>query len=430
MRRKRSDPPAVAAALQRRPVVERVAPQLALVGEGVGRRAGDHAGAEQLRVRAVVGASPARRRSGRRRSAARRARPRRRAARPTRGRSGPGRRPRRAPAEARPVLDPVTPRARGSRSSSAFGDRRRGVGQQPRPGGERRRRLVRRAVAVRRPQRQHLPPRLARGGEPVDPAYASGPRRPPGSEVGCSWTPLEESTREVHRAAFVGYSRPRCPHPSAAQPPRRIRIQQPAPVVDCGRYAGQALVGDTVARLRRHLPRRPRDAPGRRALQRARAGAAGSRRRCTRIDAHVNGVRWAGEFPRRDARALAVHDRGVDRRLRDLARRAAAQDRRRPARTSRASSPRASCCSRTPPRAPRATRPRPIEAALDVLGRRRASRRGRRRARPRPAPPPMERARRAPRRAHARHAAADRGRPRRARASRPGTSCSRAPGAA
>ena len=51
------DPPAVAAPLQRRPVVERVAPQLALVGERVGRRAGDGAGLEELRVGAVVGAA-------------------------------------------------------------------------------------------------------------------------------------------------------------------------------------------------------------------------------------------------------------------------------------------------------------------------------------------------------------------------------------
>ena len=51
------DPPAVAAPLQRRPVVERVAPQLALVGERVGRRAGDGAGLEQLGVGPVVGAA-------------------------------------------------------------------------------------------------------------------------------------------------------------------------------------------------------------------------------------------------------------------------------------------------------------------------------------------------------------------------------------
>ena len=48
-------PPAVAAPLQRRPVVQRVAPQLALVGERVRRRAGDRAVAEQLGMRAVVG---------------------------------------------------------------------------------------------------------------------------------------------------------------------------------------------------------------------------------------------------------------------------------------------------------------------------------------------------------------------------------------
>ena len=51
-----------------------------------------------------------------------------------------------------------------------------------------------------------------------------------------------------------------------------------------------------------------------------------------RIDAHLGGVRWAGQFTVDRPGALAVHDRGVDRRVRDLARRAAAQGRRRPAR--------------------------------------------------------------------------------------------------
>ena len=124
------DPPAVAAALQRRPVVERVAPQLALVGERVGRRAGDGAGLEELRVGAVVGAARARRRSGRRRSASRRGRARSGAARPTRGRSGPGRRALRAPAERDPVVDPAALRSRKS-SSSAFDTAARGSASSP-----------------------------------------------------------------------------------------------------------------------------------------------------------------------------------------------------------------------------------------------------------------------------------------------------------
>ena len=75
------DPPAVAAAPQRRPVVERVAPELALVGVRVGRRAGDDAALEQLRVRAVVGAAGGDVDRHVADEPARRARPRRRAAR-------------------------------------------------------------------------------------------------------------------------------------------------------------------------------------------------------------------------------------------------------------------------------------------------------------------------------------------------------------
>ena len=40
---------------------------------------------------------------------------------------------------------------------------------------------------------------------------------------------------------------PRCPHRSAVNAPRRIRIAKPAPVLDNGRYAVKRTVGDTVA---------------------------------------------------------------------------------------------------------------------------------------------------------------------------------------
>ena len=46
---------------------------------------------------------------------------------------------------------------------------------------------------------------------------------------------------------LVGYSTPRCPHRSAVNAPRRIRIAKPAPVLDDGRYAVKRTVGDTVA---------------------------------------------------------------------------------------------------------------------------------------------------------------------------------------
>ena len=44
-----------------------------------------------------------------------------------------------------------------------------------------------------------------------------------------------------------------------------------------------------------------------------------------RIDAHLGGVRWAGELRGRPPGPLGVHDRGLDRRVRHLARRARAQ---------------------------------------------------------------------------------------------------------
>jgi len=50
------DPPAVAVGAHRRPVVDRVAPQLTGLRERVGRHAGDDGVLEELRVGAMVGA--------------------------------------------------------------------------------------------------------------------------------------------------------------------------------------------------------------------------------------------------------------------------------------------------------------------------------------------------------------------------------------
>jgi starch synthase (maltosyl-transferring) len=79
------------------------------------------------------------------------------------------------------------------------------------------------------------------------------------------------------------------------EPPRRIRIAHPAPVIDGGRYAAKRTVGDTVAvqadifrdgheRLRAVVKYK---APGGRRWLEA---------PLTHLDAHVNGVRWGGEF--------------------------------------------------------------------------------------------------------------------------------------
>ena len=167
------DPPAVAAALQRRPVVERVAPQLALVGERVGRRARHGAVLEELGMGAVVGA----------------------AGRDVDGdvadqlhaaiygvltQRGPlaveadlvGDRP----AGVLPVVDPVGV-ALAEVQLLLARDLRPRIGQEPRPRGECGLRLVRRPVAVRRAEGEHLPPRLAGVGQPVDERVRLRPER-------------------------------------------------------------------------------------------------------------------------------------------------------------------------------------------------------------------------------------------------------------
>jgi hypothetical protein len=157
------DPPAVAAPPQRRPVVERVAPQLALVGVCVGRRARHRVVAEDLRMRPVVD------RAGRdidRHIADQphaallgmRAQCRPLAVEPhlVGHRAAPS-----------PLADPVRV-ALAEVQIRVLRHRRARVGKQSRPCRERRRGLVRRSVPIRRPERQHLPPRLARIGEPVD----------------------------------------------------------------------------------------------------------------------------------------------------------------------------------------------------------------------------------------------------------------------
>ena len=161
------DPPRVALAPRRGPVVHRVAPELPVGGERVRRDARHEAGLEQLGVgafvggvgrdvdrdvadqtHAAVGGIPAQRRpfaveahlvvQGR------------------------------LARERDPVLDPVGGLL-AEQPALVVGDGRVRIGQQRGRSGERGVRLVRRAVFVGRRQRQHLPPRLAGRGEPVDP---------------------------------------------------------------------------------------------------------------------------------------------------------------------------------------------------------------------------------------------------------------------
>ena len=100
-------------------------------------------------------------------------------------------------------------------------------------------------------------------------------------------------------------------------------------MLDCGRYAPSACVGETVAVSADvfrdgHEMLRAVVATG------ARRATLASRRRCAPIDAHIDGVRWAGEFAVDTPGRWQFDDRGVERPLRHLARRAAPQDRRRP----------------------------------------------------------------------------------------------------
>ena len=85
------------------------------------------------------------------------------------------------------------------------------------------------------------------------------------------------------------------PAPKRSEPPRRIRIAKPAPVLDGGRYAVKRTVGDTVAvsadifrdgheKLRAVVKYK---APGGRRWLESELRA---------VDAHISGVRWAGEF--------------------------------------------------------------------------------------------------------------------------------------
>jgi starch synthase (maltosyl-transferring) len=85
------------------------------------------------------------------------------------------------------------------------------------------------------------------------------------------------------------------PAPKGAEPPARIRINYPAPTVDGGRYPPKRCVGDTV-KVAADVFR-----DGHEILRAVvRYKAPGARRWLEAplhpIDAHVNGVRWEGEF--------------------------------------------------------------------------------------------------------------------------------------
>jgi starch synthase (maltosyl-transferring) len=82
----------------------------------------------------------------------------------------------------------------------------------------------------------------------------------------------------------------------AAEPPKRIEIQHPEPVVDGGRFPAKRCVGDSV-RVAADIFRDGHDLL--RAVVRYRGPGAHhwNETELRRIDAHLDGVRWAGVFP-------------------------------------------------------------------------------------------------------------------------------------
>ena len=298
------DPPAVAAAVQRGPVEDRVAPELALGGERVGRHARLQPGPEQLRPRPVVGAAgrdvdrhvadePHAALGG------------------VRAQRAPlaveahlvlERRPR-PPVTRLPPVDPVAPRARGTRPTSSSLTGACGIGEQPGPGGERRARLVRGAVAVGRSERQHLPPRLPGGGQPVHERVgvvvqaAGRQRRRMQLHAGGPGVLIAVSCR--FDPAVRGIDVNSCPREQSANRPRGSRSSTRAPIVDCGRYPAKRTVGDAV-----QSSRPTSSATATRCCAPSSAGAARARRTGSEapmrhVDAAHAGVRWEGLVHRR-----------------------------------------------------------------------------------------------------------------------------------
>ena len=190
------DPPAVAAAPQRRPVVERVAPPLARAAKASGGAPAHGAALEELAGGRGGRRSPARRRAAGRRSA----RTPRSAA---YARSAVHSRSKRT--WSRPRARPPASRAQSSiqndsraRNAVLLGarDRRRADRRAARGSTRTPSAAGRGSRAVGRAERQHLPPRLAGGGEPVDERVGVAAEPPEGSEVMCSCTPLERERFE------------------------------------------------------------------------------------------------------------------------------------------------------------------------------------------------------------------------------------------
>jgi starch synthase (maltosyl-transferring) len=85
------------------------------------------------------------------------------------------------------------------------------------------------------------------------------------------------------------------PAPKRSEPPRRIRIAHPAPVIDGGRYAAKRTVGDTVA-VSADIFRDGHEKLKAVVKYKAPGGRRWLEAPMRHLDAHIDGVRWAGEF--------------------------------------------------------------------------------------------------------------------------------------
>jgi starch synthase (maltosyl-transferring) len=85
------------------------------------------------------------------------------------------------------------------------------------------------------------------------------------------------------------------PARTKTQPPSRILVQRPSPLIDCGRYPAKACVGDTVT-VRAEI-----FADGHEELRAVvkyrQAGGRWKESPLRRIDAHIDGDNWEGSFP-------------------------------------------------------------------------------------------------------------------------------------
>jgi starch synthase (maltosyl-transferring) len=79
------------------------------------------------------------------------------------------------------------------------------------------------------------------------------------------------------------------------EPPRRIRIAHPAPVIDAGRYAPKRTVGDAVA-VEADIFRDGHEKLRAVVKYKAPGGRRWLEAPMTHLDPHVNGVRWGGSF--------------------------------------------------------------------------------------------------------------------------------------